>query len=156
MTRFLICGLAWVVMSNVAAGGSPVVVGRSAARRVGATQAARVGREFKVRGGRTVTLEGGRLRVRFASVASDSRCPADVDCVWAGNAELLIEVGARSGSGKKTLRLNTNASPERPGEGKYGRYTVKLLGLTPQPRAGRKIKAGEYTAALLVSLVFVD
>ena len=163
MKRFLLCGLAWVVMSNVAAGGSPVIfrgspggVGFGVARRAGAAQAPRVGREFKLRGGRAVTLEGGRLRVRFASVASDSRCPADANCVWAGNAEVLIEVGAKSGKGKKTLRLNTNASPERPGEGRYGRYTVKLVGLTPQPRAGRKIKAGEYTATLLVSLVFVD
>ena len=117
----------------------------------GAAQTAHVGREFQVKAGQTVTLDGGRLRVRFARVASDSRCPLDVACVWAGNAEVLFEVSAKGGRGKRSLRLNTNASPERPGEGRYGRYTVKLVGLSPQPRSTQKIPAGQYTATLLVS-----
>jgi hypothetical protein len=116
-----------------------------------AAQTARVGREFKIKAGRVVTLDGGRLRVRFVRVAEDSRCPLDVDCVWAGNAEVLFEVGGRGWGGKKTLTLNTNASPERPGEGRYGRYTLKLVSLSPQPRSGRKIAAAQYTATLLVS-----
>jgi hypothetical protein len=116
-----------------------------------AAQTARVGREFNIKVGRVVMLNGGGLRVRLVRVVSDSRCPVDVNCVWAGNAELLFEVGARGWRGKKTLRLNTNASPERAGEGQYGRYTLKLVGLSPQPRSTRKIAAGQYTATLLVS-----
>jgi hypothetical protein len=114
-------------------------------------QAARVGREFGMRVGQVVTLDGGNLRVRFVRVASDSRCPVDVTCVWAGNAELLFEVGRRGPRGRRTLRLNTSAAPERPGEATYGRYTLKLAGLAPQPRSNRKINAGRYTATLLVS-----
>jgi len=117
----------------------------------GAAQTARVGREFKVRAGQVVMLDGGSLRLRFARVESDSRCPVDVDCVWAGNAEVLFEVGGRGWSKGTTLGLNTNASPERPGEGRYGRYTLKLVGLAPQPRSTGKIAAGRYTATLLVS-----
>ena len=113
-------------------------------------QTASVGSEFQLRAGQVVTLEGGRLSVRFVRVASDSRCPVDVSCVWAGNAEVLLEVGG-SRRGKRTLSLNTNASPERPGEGRYGRYTLKLTGLAPQPRSNKKIAPGQYTATLLVS-----
>jgi hypothetical protein len=127
-----------------------------AARRTGAAQAPRVGREFKLKAGRAVTFGREGLRVRFARVASDSRCPVNVDCVWAGSAEVLIEVGAKGGRAKQTLRLNTNAGGPGAGEGKYGRYTVKLVGLSPQPRAGRKIAAGQYTATLLVTLTIVD
>ncbi|MBV8859430.1 MAG: hypothetical protein JOZ02_21030 [Acidobacteria bacterium] len=116
-----------------------------------AAQTARVGREFELKAGQVVTLDGGRLRIRFARVASDSRCPADVECVWAGNAEVLFEVGGSRWKGKKALGLNTNASPERPGEARYGRYTLKLTGLAPQTRSTRKIAPGEYTATLLVS-----
>lgn len=116
-----------------------------------AAQTARVGREFRLKAGRVVTLDGGGLRVRFVRVESDSRCPVDVDCVWAGNAEVLVEVGGRGWRGRKTLSLNTNAGPERPGEGSYGRYTLKLVSLSPQPRSKRKIPAGQYTATLLVS-----
>lgn len=119
-------------------------------RHAGATQAARVGREFRVRAGRTVTLAGESLRLRFVRVTTDSRCPEGVDCVWAGNAEVLIEVGAKNRRVSKTLRLNTNASPERPAEDKYRTYTVKLVELKPYPRANRKIRQGDYTATLLV------
>jgi hypothetical protein len=162
MKRFLLQGLAWLVLTNVALAGSPggaagsPARARGAARRAGAAQAAGVGREFKLRAGRAVTFKKEGLRFRLAGVESDSRCPVNVECVWAGNAEVLIGVGAKGGGGEKTLRLNTNASRQGAGEGRYGHYTVKLLGLSPQPREGRKIKKGEYTATLLVSLVIVD
>jgi hypothetical protein len=123
----------------------------AAPRRLAATQAARVGREFKIKVGRTLTFKGEVLRLRFARVASDSRCPTGVECVWAGNAEVLIEASAGGARGKRTLSLNTNAGQERAAEGTYGRYTVKLVGLSPYPRSGRKIRPGEYTATLLVS-----
>ncbi|MET0647133.1 MAG: hypothetical protein ABW208_10970 [Pyrinomonadaceae bacterium] len=118
---------------------------------VAAAQTARVGREFKVKVGRVVTLDGGSLRLRFARVTEDSRCPVDVDCVWAGNAEVLLEVSARGGRGRKSLTLNTNAGGERASEGRYGRYTIRLVDLSPQPRSKRKLPAPQYTATLLVT-----
>jgi hypothetical protein len=120
-------------------------------RRAGSTQAARVGREFRIKAGRAVTFAREGLRLRFVRVVADSRCPTGVDCVWAGNAEVVIEVGARNRRVSKTLRLNTNASPERPAEDKYRSYTVKLVELKPYPRTPRKIRQGDYTATLLVS-----
>jgi len=111
--------------------------------------------EFELRDGQSVAFDGGRdggrLRIRFARVASDSRCPVDVECVWAGNAEVILELRLKGRRGTKTLRLNTNASPERPGEVKYGQYTLKLTGLAPRPRSTGKIAPGQYTATLLVS-----
>jgi hypothetical protein len=116
-----------------------------------AGQTARVGSEFKLGAGRSATLDGGSLRVRFARVASDSRCPVDVNCVWAGNAEILVEVGGRGWRGRRTLRLDTDARARGASEVRYGRYTLRLVGLSPQPRGGRKIAPGRYTATLLVS-----
>ena len=132
----------WLVLT-----GASLLGGHS----VAAAQTARVGREFDIKVGRAVTLDGGGLRVRLARVASDSRCPVDVQCVWAGNAEVLVEVGGRGWRKRRTLRLNTNASPARPDEGRYGRYTLKLVGLAPQTRSTEKIATGRYTATLLVS-----
>ena len=130
-------------------GGQGAVYG--VARRAGAAQAARVGREFRIKAGRTVTLAREGLRLRFVRVTTDSRCPTGVDCGWAGNAEVLVEVSATNRRVSKTLKLNTNASPERPAEDKYRTYTVKLVELKPYPRTTRKIRQGEYTATLLVS-----
>jgi len=141
MRRLSRQGLAWLALAGALLPGSPAGV---------AAQTPRAGREFEVKVGRVVTLDGGGLRVRLARVESDSRCPVDVNCVWAGNAEVVFEVGARGRRGVTTLRLNTSASPERPGEGRFGRYTLRLVGLAPRPRGNRKIAAGRYAATLLV------
>lgn len=140
MTRLTLHGLAWLVMTGVVLLGSP--------GGAGAAGSARVGREFKVRVGQAVTLEGEGVRLKFKAVEEDSRCPVGVACVWAGNAEVLLEVGARGA--RRTLKLNTNESLRKAGEGKYRRYTIKLLGLNPRPAREGKIAAGEYTATLLV------
>ena len=133
---------AWLILTCVWLLGGHVVA---------AAQTARVGREFKIKAGRVVTLDGGSLRLRFKRVAEDSRCPVDVDCVWAGNAEVLFEVGGRGWREKTTLKLNTNAGAQGASEERYGPYTVKLVNLSPQPRSNRKIAPGQYTATLLVS-----
>lgn len=114
-------------------------------------QAPRVGREFKAGVGWVMGLDRGRLMLRFARVASDSRCPVDVNCVWAGNAEVVLEVGGRLWRERQTLTLSTNAGAQGASEAKYGRYTVKLVNLSPRPRGNRKIPSGRYTATLLVS-----
>ena len=123
----------------------------AAARRAPAPESARGGREFTIKVGRTVTLKGESLRLRFVRVPADSRCPKNVECVWAGNAEVLIEVSNGGARGRRTLSLNTNAGQGRPGEATYGRYTVKLVSLSPYPSNTRKIRQGQYVAPLLVT-----
>lgn len=34
----------------------------------------------------------GETQIKFKEVLTDSRCPKDVQCVWAGEAKVLIEV----------------------------------------------------------------
>lgn len=118
-----------------------------AKRRV---QAARLGREFILKAGRQVTLRQERFRIKFAAVKEDSRCPADVKCIWAGNAaiQLVVSVG---GSGGQSLALNTNGMSSLPGEGHYRGYKVRLVELSPYPRTSRKIAAKDYIATLLVT-----
>ena len=118
-------------------------------RGKGSTEGFRLGQAFKLRAGQEVALEGEGLRIEFASVADDSRCPAAVTCVWAGNAAVLLQMS--KGGGATSLRLNTNRSPQFPGEGKYLQYKIVLIELSPYPRADKKIEPGEYVATLLVS-----
>ncbi len=109
----------------------------------------RLGQEFKLRAGQEGTLEGEGLRITFASVANDSRCPAGVTCMWAGNAEALLEMS--KGGGVTTLKLNTYKSPQFPKEGRYLQYRIELIELSPYPRSDKRIEAGEYVATLVVS-----
>ena len=149
MTRFSLQRTTLLILVNIALlfGGVETF---ATTRRAAPAQTERVGREFKIRVGRTVTFRGETLRLRFVRVAEDSRCPTNVDCIWAGNAEVLIEVSARGARGRKILALNTNAGQGRAGEGEYRRYTVKLVALSPYPSNTRKIRQGEYTATLQV------
>lgn len=112
------------------------------------TLSVRPGREFTLRAGQRATSKAEGLKVRFASVANDSRCPAGVACVWAGNAEVLIEV--ESGGRRATLRLNTLGGSDYSKEARHGRYTVALVALNPRPRASGRLKATDYTATLVV------
>src|ERR1700755_263427 len=149
MTRLSLQRTTLLILVNVALlfGG---VEAFASTRRASPTQTERVGREFKIKPGRTVPFKGESLRLRFVRVAEDSRCPTTVDCIWAGNAAASIEASAGGARGKKILTLNTNASQGRAGEVEYGRYTVKLVGLSPYPSSTRKLRQGEYIATLLV------
>jgi hypothetical protein len=116
----------------------------------GRTQVARLGREFRLRARQQVTLKGESLRIKFVEVKEDSRCPADVKCVWAGNAAVRLDVSIR-GRGSKSLTLNTNSSSSLVDENLYRGYRVKLVELTPYPRSDHQIAADNYVVTLLVN-----
>ena len=107
----------------------------------------KIGQEFLVKVGQQIKI-GDDVRVRFVAVPEDSRCPSDVNCVWAGNAVVTVEF--TEGQCTTTLRLNTHQSPQTPENPKVGPYRVKLVKLDPYPRSTQKISAGDYTATLVV------
>ena len=85
-----------VITCSVLLGGSIAADGNAHAK--GQTQVARLSREFKLKAGKQVMLKGTRLRIKFAAVENDSRCPSDVTCVWAGNAAVQLQLSAGRGS----------------------------------------------------------
>ena len=77
--------------------------------------------------GGTASLDG--LSVTFASVVTDSRCPVDAECIWAGEAIVSVALGEVA----RDLRV---ADPEtRSEEGvRIGDRIVFAVALTPEPR----------------------
>jgi hypothetical protein len=70
------------------------------------------------------------LDIRFDAVDEDSRCPADVVCVWEGNAQVSLSVS--TGPPRSvTMALNTN--PTFATEERYADYMVRLVRLDPYP-----------------------
>jgi hypothetical protein len=107
------------------------------------------GQEFKLRVGKQVGFDGSSLKIRFLSVASDSRCPKDVTCVWEGNAEVLLEM---TENGDVTIvKLNTHRGFQSPKEEKYLGYRVELIDLTPYHYKGKRIGPTDYVVTLVVS-----
>ena len=103
------------------------------------------GREFELELGQAVRIAGTDLNVSFVAVEQDSRCPADVTCVWAGDASVNLRL---LGTGCDTLmRLHTHLEPRR-GEGCALSFEVR--GLEPTPRSGEPPSERRYRLRLLI------
>jgi hypothetical protein len=84
------------------------------------------------------------MRLSFLGVRSDSRCPVDVVCVWAGNAE--VEIGVALGMGPTVpYVLNTGLEPR---DVTVGATRLTLVELWPAPLSGTTIPLDRYVAAL--------
>jgi len=86
----------------------------------GDTVALRVGQQKKTR--------SSKLRIKFISVVEDSRCPTDVNCIWAGNAKIKVFVSTSRTS--REFEINTNLGPQ--GDQIDG-WAINLVELTPSP-----------------------
>ena len=101
-------------------------------------------REFDLAVGQEGRIQGTLVSVRFNSVGEDSRCPSDVQCVWAGNA--VVRLSFSSGEGPSTeASLNTTLDPKTFA---FGGYTFRLAALKPAPKSGSGIPVSEYVATL--------
>ena len=86
------------------------------------------------------------LTIKFVSLIEDSRCPEGTNCVWAGNAQIKIEV---SKSGKKEIfEVNTNLGPKG---ATYNGYAIELISLTPVPKENIRINRNGYMATFVIS-----
>ena len=83
--------------------------------------------------GKSATFDGGRLEIRFESRVSDSRCPANVVCVWAGDAHVKI-VTRVAGGAPVTSSLHSTLEPRKV---TVDRYTISMVGLLPYPGTSR-------------------
>lgn len=100
-----------------------------------------LGREFTLKPGETASIQSAGLRVTFVKVASDSRCPADVVCVQAGDAAVDLMVGMTS------VQLLSNRAPETT----VGTHRIRLERVEPYVYTSKPIGARDYRAVLTVS-----
>ncbi len=86
------------------------------------------------------------LFVKFDSLASDSRCPKDANCIWEGNG--LIALGITYKKELEQIQLNTNAQMEQK-KSVFG-FTFELVALTPYP-GDKSQENNPITATILVT-----
>lgn len=101
--------------------------------------------EFVLAPGEVASVAQTGLRIRFISVANDSRCPADAFCIQGGDALVRIEVLEDGRSFPYDLHTGT-LQPVH-----HGGLTVALVQLSPYPFSSRTIQPGEYRATLRAS-----
>ena len=105
-----------------------------------------LGQSFELRAGGSAILQSG-LTVTFERVESDSRCPMDALCVWAGDAIVMVSLSQAAG-GQVQRELHTAPTGS---EASYLVYSIKLLALAPYPRSDRQIRPEDYAATLIVA-----
>jgi hypothetical protein len=107
---------------------------------------AEVADSINIRVGRTIIVDG--TRIRFDVVESDSRCPMDVVCVWAGDAVARFVV-EQSGAPSSAVTLQLHATLQ-PKSGSALGFRIELLTLQPYPRASTGTKPDEYIASVRI------
>ena len=84
--------------------------------------------EYAIGYAETINLAEG-VSLEFTAVEQDSRCPTNVQCVDAGNAQILLTTFTPRGQG--SVRLNTNN--RFPINANFDVYGVELRNLDPKP-----------------------
>ena len=103
-----------------------------------------VGKAFSMKIGDAIALND--LRLTFQRVESDSRCPSDVVCVWAGDGEIALKIEQ---SGKAAVAaLHTTLEPKKT---EWNGYTIQLVSLAPALKSTAQIDPADYRAEILVT-----
>jgi hypothetical protein len=111
------------------------------------TQSASLGDTVPIQLGRSASVDGGRLVLMFVSRGADSRCPANVVCVWMGDAS--VRVAARTRTTSVERDLHTGIEPRSL---TVNSYVVTVVGLLPYPgTAASEARPGAPTALLRVT-----
>ena len=77
-------------------------------------------------------INGETIRVCFDSLVSDSRCPANANCIWSGEATVKLSIQRNRQT--QSFKLSTlNATPIFRNDTTVFGYHVKLLSVTPYP-----------------------
>jgi hypothetical protein len=105
------------------------------------------GVEFELPLGKTATLNASGVRITFQQVKEDSRCPVDVQCVWAGEAKIQLTV-SRPGS-PDDVKVISITPPNN--ETSSGDVRIRFVGPAPVPRQADAGKPRAYVAHLVVT-----
>ena len=98
---------------------------------------------FTLGPGEVAAVRGTNVRIEFVGVSGDSRCPADVVCIQAGEAIVQLRVLERRSSTDYELRT----APQRTTVTHDG-LAIELLELQPYPFSNRPIRQSDYKATL--------
>lgn len=104
------------------------------------------GREFTLRPGQFVKIRGEDLTIKFDGVISDSRCPKDVVCVWAGEA--LMQLTTTLVGDVKTHSLLMPGLSDK-AEYVFDGYIITFY-LSPYPASQTPISKDKYRLTLMV------
>lgn len=107
---------------------------------------AEIGQESILEPGQKVLYSDESLEIRFVEVVNDSRCPTGVQCIWAGEVSVKIEINYQDQ--QKSMVLTQSGSSDA--QTLFLDYTIAFA-IQPYPEAQKPIKAKDYRLHLVVT-----
>ena len=105
-----------------------------------------LGQNFELQAGQSAVCDcKDKVNIQFASIKEDSRCPKNVNCLWAG--QVIVEVLVDGQSTELTLGSREKGQTSKTVNG----YTIELKTVSPYPVDQNNIKPEEYSVELVVS-----
>lgn len=101
--------------------------------------------QIVVKNGQQKVTKTGRLTVKFVELLEDSRCPANVTCVWAGIARVKLRLTKNGKTADVELNTTNNKSTIFQG------HSISLEGLQPRQTTTSKYSPSAYSATLSVA-----
>ena len=102
---------------------------------------------FSLKIGESMSLDAAGLELRFLDVPRDSRCPLDVSCLVAGEAQVVIQAVTGEDSSELVFKLPPKGSDAQV----FGGFLVTVKALEPQTEEARPIAAADFVATLVVT-----
>ena len=109
------------------------------------------GQQFTLSPGQRALLEGEELEIEFLEVSGDSRCPANVECIWAGEVSCLVEI-TYSGSTYRMMLTQPGLTDDHSNK-TFQDYLISFR-VDPYPEAGKEIARDDYRLRLTISKSF--
>ncbi len=94
----------------------------------------------KVKLNQTISSEG--VQITPLKLISDSRCPSEVTCIWAGNVIVKVKFISDTEEEEKDIITNKPIS--------FAGKVIELKNVTPTASLDKKIKTGEYVFEFLI------
>jgi hypothetical protein len=133
---------------------SIVAHAQSAAAGVAVAVPAELDKPFKLKIGQQAAIDSEKIAISLLNVTQDSRCPADVVCVWQGQASVKISAEVNGTyAGQFVLTIGGSEKSATLGGGKY---SVRMASLEPHPVSTNQTKPEDYVATLVVSKAAVN
>jgi hypothetical protein len=111
------------------------------------TKVVQSGDEFDLSPSQSAVVDAGAVTLTFVKVNEDSRCPTDVQCVWAGDVAAALTVGVAGGE-KSATTIHTNIDPKTT---IAGAYKVEVVNVKPVRKSNTTIPQESYLVTFRVT-----
>ncbi|MEQ8523860.1 hypothetical protein [Gracilimonas sp.] len=106
-----------------------------------------IGEPFNLSFGEALSNTDNSITVEFKGV-TDSRCPADVNCVWEGNGKVTLVVSIDNVEYVREL----NTHPDDQNSETINGITFNLIELNPYPESAEKATSKKEYVAVLIAV----